>query len=311
MLHPPLELARRGSVEVAKQTTQNLGASMSHRNAPLTPTGRLAMIERVAAGTPQAHVAVQMGVSRTTVSKWWRRWLAEGEDGLTDRPSRPRRSPRRTSKRMERRICQMRRSKRWGPARIGMQLQLPASTVHRVLVRNGLNRLCWIDRPTGRVIRRYEREHPGELVHVDIKKVGKIPPGGGWKVHGRGHIKQRGRVGYTYLHCAVEDHSRVAYVEAHDNEQAETLLGFWRRAQDWFWARGMPIDEVLTDNGSNFRSRLFADLLGERAIKHRRTRPYRPQTNGKVERFNRTMVEEFLYAYKFRSEKQRRQRLDR
>jgi transposase InsO family protein len=268
------------------------------------------MIERIAAGTPQAHVAQQMLVSRATVSKWWRRWLAEGDEGLEDRTSRPRTCPTRTSKRLEDRVCRLRRSKRWGPRMISMHTGVPASTVHKILVRHGLNRLAWIDRPTGRVIRRYERAHPGELVHLDIKKVGRIPAGGGWRVRGRGQVKTR-RVGYTYLHCAVDDHSRVAYVEAHDNEQAETLVEFWGRAQNWFRARGMTVDEVMSDNGSNFRSRVFAEVLAKRAIKHRRTRPYRPQSNGKVERFNRTMADEFLYSFTFRSENERRRRLDR
>lgn len=284
---------------------------MSHRNARLTPAGRRMMIQRIEAGTPQAHVATQMGLSRATVSKWWCRYRTEGVAGLEDRSSRPRRSPTQTPKAVEDRICRLRQSKRWGPERLAMHTGVPSSTVHKILVRRGLNRLAWIDRPTGKVIRRYERAHPGELIHLDIKKVGRIPPGGGWKVHGRGKVRKRPRVGYTYLHVAVDDHSRVAYVEAHDNEQAVTLVGFWRRAQHWFWAKGMTVDEVLTDNGSNFRSDLFAEVLAERAIKHRRTRPYRPQTNGKVERFNRTISDEFLYAHKFRSENQRRHRLDR
>lgn len=286
---------------------------MSHRNARLTPAGRKMMVERVAAGTPQAHVAIQIGVSRATVAKWWRRWVAEGEAGLEDRSSRPHRSPTRTPARIEARVCRLRRSKRWGPELISLHTGIPSSTVHKILVRHGLNRLVWIDRPTGRVIRRYERAHPGELIHLDIKKVGKIPPGGGWKIHGRGstRAKKRRRVGYTYLHVAVDDHSRVAYVEAHDNEQAKTLVGFWRRARVWFRDNGMTVDEVLTDNGPNFRSGAFADELAEYRIKHRRTRPYRPQTNGKVERFNRTMADEFLYNYRFRSENERRRRLDR
>ena len=192
-----------------------------------------------------------------------------------------------------------------------MHTGVPSSTVHKILVRQGLNRLAWIDRPTGRVIRRYERSHPGELIHLDIKKVGQIPPGGGWRAHGRGQVKKRPRVGYTYLHVAVDDRSRVAYVEAHDNEQAITLASFWQRALDWFVDKGMTIEEVLTDNGSNFRSRLFADQLRCQGIKHRRTRPYRPQTNGKVERFNRTMTDEFLHNRRFRSENERRRRLDR
>ncbi|MGI9613913.1 MAG: IS481 family transposase [Acidimicrobiales bacterium] len=282
---------------------------MSHRNARLTPAGRKILIERIAAGRPIAHVAAEMGISRATAHKWWRRWQIEGTDGLQDRSSRPHRCPTRTRRVVEDRIVRLRRTRKWGPARISMLTGVPSSTVWAVLARRRLNRLAWMDRPTGRVIRRYERQHPGELVHLDIKKVGRIPPGGGWRVHGRGATKTR-RVGYTYLHVAVDDYSRVAYVEAHDNEKAETLVGFWRRAQDWFWTRGMPVDEVLTDNGGNFRSDDFADVLAERAIKHRRTRPYRPQTNGKAERFNRTMADEFLYARVFRSENERRQRLD-
>ena len=193
---------------------------------------------------------------------------------------------------------------------------VPAATVWRILKRNDLNRLAWIDRPTGRVIRRYERSSPGELVHLDVKKVGKIPPGGGWRAHGRGSAearrsKRRGPVGYTYLHVAIDDCSRVAYVEAHDNETAETLVGFWRNAQDWFWSNNMAVDEVLTDNGPNFGACAFAEVLAERAIVHRRTRPYRPQTNGKAERFNRTLTDEFLYNHRFRSENERRIRLKR
>ncbi len=284
---------------------------MSHRNARLTPAGRRTLVERVAAGTPQAHVAIQMGISRATVHKWWHRWLAEGDAGLEDRSSRPHRCPTRASRAVERRVCRLRRSRRWGPARISMHTGVPSSTVWQILARHGLNRLAWMDRPTGRVIRRYERAHPGELIHLDIKKVGKIPPGGGWRVRGRGARPKRPRVGYTYLHVAVDDHSRVAYVEAHDNEQAVTLVAFWQRAQAWFEARGMTVDEVLSDNGANFRSRHFAAELATRGIKHRRTRPYQPQSNGKAERFNRTLADEFLYARTFRSENERRQRLDR
>ena len=171
-----------------------------------------------AIGSPQeAHVARQMGLSRGTVAKWWHRWLAEGEAGLVDRSSRPRRCPRRTDARLEERVCRLRRSTRRGPVYLGARTGLPASTVWRILKRNGLNRLSWIDRPTGRVIRRYERSAAGELVHLDIKKVGKIPPGGGWRVHGRGSDRakranrsKRRPVGYTHLHVAIDDYSRVA-----------------------------------------------------------------------------------------------------
>ena len=147
-------------------------------------------------------------------------------------------------------MCRLRRSTRRGPVYLGARTGLPASTVWRILKRNGLNRLSWIDRPTRRVIRRYERSAPGELVHLDIKKVGKIPPGGGWRVHGRGSDRakranrsKRRPGGYTYLHVAIDDYSGVAYVEAHDNETAATLVGFWRRAQDWFWSNDMAVDE--------------------------------------------------------------------
>ncbi len=196
-----------------------------------------------------------------------------------------------------------------GPARIGLICGVPASTVHRVLVRHGLNRLRWMDRPTGRVIRRYEKDHPGELLHVDVKKIGKIPPGGGWWAHGRGKVKPR-RVGYSYLHVAVDDHSRLAYVEAHDDETAATTAGFLQRAIGWFSDRGVVVDAVMTDNGSAYRSRHVADVLTQRRIAHWFTRPYRPQTNGKVERFIRTLLDECAYARVYHSETARRHAID-
>ena len=290
---------------------------MSHANARLTPAGRLLLVQRVAAGEPQAEVARQMNLSRGTVAKWWGRWVEHGDCGLADRSSRPRRSPRRTDAKTEERICRLRRSTKRGPVYLSARTGVPASTVWRVLRRHGLNRLDRIDRPTGRVIRRYERSAPGELVHLDIKKVAKIPPGGGWRTHGRqspqARRSRRGprRGGYTYLHVAVDDYSRVAYVEALDNETAATLVQFWARAQDWFWANDMPVDAVMTDNGANFCSGLFAEQLAQRRITHLRTRPYRPQTNGKAERFNRTLSDEFLYNRRFRSETDRRIRLKR
>jgi len=161
---------------------------VSHRKAVLTPIGRLTLVERIALGRPAAHVASEMGVSRATTYKWWHRYVREGEAGLCDRSSRPLHSPRRTPARVERQIVVLRRRTKLGPIRIAIRLQMPASTMHRVLVRRHLNRLSWMDRPTGRVIRRYEHEHPGDLIHVDVKKLGRIPPGGGWRMHGRlGH----------------------------------------------------------------------------------------------------------------------------
>ena len=288
----------------------------ARRGAPrprLSPHSRLVMVERVQAGQSKTAVAAQMGCSRQTVDKWVGRYAAEGAAGLEDRSSRPHASPAKTPERVEKKICRLRRSGRLGPARLAGRVGVPASTVHRVLVRHGLNRLAWIDRPTGERVRRYEKAHPGELVHVDVKKVAKVPPGGGWRAHGRGSPKakraKRKRRGYTYLHVAVDDHSRVAYVEAHDNEKAVTAAAFWRNARDWFNRLNVGIDAVMTDNGRNFTSAKFAEALAENRTKHRLTRPYRPQTNGKVERFNRTLAEEFLYSYKFRSEPDRRRRL--
>ena len=273
---------------------------MLHRNAKLTPAGRRLLVDRIASGRPVAHVAAEMGVARQTAHRWWRRFVAEGESGLQDRSCRPRRSPRRTPRALERRIERLRRRQKLGPVRIGYRLGLAASTVYRVLCRLGLQRLSWLDRPTGRVIRRYEHLHPGDLLHMDIKKLGRIPPGGGWRAHGRGRAGARQRVGYAYIHSAVDDHSRLAYSEVLADERAVTVVAFWRRALAWFADRGVTAQAVLTDNGSAYRSADFARACLAAGIRHRRTRPYRPQTNGKVERFNRTLLEEWAYVRVYR-----------
>ena len=278
---------------------------MLHRNAKLTPAGRRLLVDRIASGRPVAHVAAEMGVARQTAHRWWRRFVAEGESGLQDRSCRPRRSPRRTPRALERRIERLRRRQKVGPVRIGYRLGLAASTVYRVLCRLGLQRLSWLDRPTGRVIRRYEHPHPGDLLHMDIKKLGRIPPGGGWRAHGRGRAGARQRVGYAYIHSAVDDHSRLAYSEVLADERAVTVVAFWRRALAWFADRGVTAQAVLTDNGSAYRSADFARACLAAGIRHRRTRPYRPQTNGKVERFNRTLLEEWAYVRVYRSEQAR------
>jgi transposase InsO family protein len=283
-----------------------------HANARLTPIGRLTMVMRIEAGRPVAHVAAEMGISRPTAYKWWHRWDELGAVGLVDRSSRPKSCPHQTTLAMESQIEELRRTLKLGPARIGYRLGVPPSTVHRVLTRLGINRLSWMDRPTGQAIRRYERERTGELVHVDIKKLGKIPDGGGWKVVGRQvgkkHNDSRKRIGYGYIHSAVDDHSRLAYSEILGNERKETASDFWLRAEAWFGELGIKVEEVLTDNGGCYRSKLFDQSLGD--IKHRRTRPYRPQTNGKVERFNRTMLEEWAYIRPYASEAQRVEAFD-
>ena len=280
-----------------------------HANARLTPLGRLTLVLRIEGGRPVAHVAHEMGISRPTAYKWWRRWREEGELGLVDRSSRAHHCPHQTSPEIEAQISELRTTLKLGPARIGYRLGVAPSTVHRVLTRLGLNCLKWMDRPTGRVIRRYERDSPGDLVHVDIKKLGRIPDGGGWKVLGRtaGRHNQnamhRTRPSYGFIHSAVDDHSRLAYSEILNDEKKETASAFWLRATRWFLEHGVVVKEVLTDNGSCYRSFDFRDALGE--VRHRWTRPYRPQTNGKVERFNRTMLEEWAYVRPYQSETER------
>lgn len=283
-----------------------------HRNARLTLWGRQELVRRVLSGTPVAHVAEAMNVSRPTAYKWWHRYLADpnGEWWL-DASSRPHRSPTQTPQAVEDRIVRLRRHHKLGPLRIAHRLGLPASTVYRVLQRRRLNRLAWMDRPTGRVIRRYEHPQPGDLIHVDIKKLGKVPPGGGWRVHGRQARPGRHRsTGYAYIHTAIDDHSRLAYSEIHDDETADTAAQFWARAHAFYATRGITVRAVLTDNGSCYRSRLFNAELAVTNTRHRYCRPYRPQTNGKVERFNRTLLDEWAYVRPYRSEAERRRRLD-
>lgn len=281
---------------------------MSHRNARLTVHGRRLLVERVAAGRPVAHVAAEMGVSRTTAHKWVRRWHQEGEEGLHDRSSRPHTTPHRTPAATEARVCQLRQDRKLGPARIGPILGLPPSTVHRILVRHGLSRLAWLDRPTGQVIRRYERDRPGELIHVDVKKLGRIPDGGGWRVLGRQACPDRRRqTGFDYIHSAVDDHTRIAYSEVHADEQADTCAAFLRRAAAWFTSIGIDrIQRVLTDNAWAYRkSTAWRHALADLGATGKLTRAYRPQTNGKVERLNRTLLDEWAYIRPYTSNDER------
>jgi transposase InsO family protein len=279
-----------------------------HRNAPLTETGRLRLARCVVDDNwPLRRAAERFQVSVTTAKRWADRYRQHGEAGMADRSSRPHACPRRTPTRTERRIIKVRVLRRWGPARIAGLLRLVPSTVHRVLTRYGLARLAHLDRATGRVIRRYERDRPGELVHVDIKKLGNIPDGGGHKVLGRqAGRKTRSGAGYSYVHTAVDDHSRLAYSEILTDEKKETAVAFWGRAQAFFASCGITVERVLTDNGSCYKSRLWRDALAAAGITHKRTRAYRPQTNGKVERFNRTLLDEWAYTRPYRSEQQRR-----
>jgi transposase InsO family protein len=268
-------------------------------------------------GRPVAHVAAELGVSRATGYKWWRRWREEGPAGLRSRSSRPRTSPAKAPDDVEQRVLALRRERRLGPARIAGILGLAPSTVHRILTRHGMPRLAWLDRPTGIPVR-YERARPGELVHVDIKKLGRLREGGGWRVHGRGSeiarrqhaaLSRGEKVGLEFVHTAVDDHSRLAYSEVLPDEQATTAVAFWARAQAFFADHGITVERVLTDNGSCYRSRHWRDQLAAAGIQHKRTPPYRPQTNGKVERLNRTLLTEWAYARPYDSGQERTEAL--
>lgn len=292
---------------------------MSHRNAPLSETGRLRLARCVVEdGWPLRRAAERFQVSATTAARWAGRYRAAGSAGMADRSSRPHHSPARTPTRTERRIIKIRVLRRWGPARIGYLLGLHPSTVHRVLTRYRMARLRWLDRPTGQVIRRIESSRCGDLVHVDVKKLGKIPAGGGWRMLGRSAGRRNWRAdtssgqrskhgdplhGHHFLHTALDGHSRLAYSELLSNERKETAAAFWRRANMWFSEHGIDVRKVLTDNGSCYRSHAFKDAL--EGIEHRRTRPYRPQTNGKVERFHRTLADEWAYARLYTSDTER------
>jgi transposase InsO family protein len=278
---------------------------VSHANATLTPRGRLLLARCVVdQHWTLRRAAERFQTSATTAGRWAGRYREHGAAGMSDRSSRPHRSPLRTPTRLERRIIKVRVIRRWGPARIGFLLGVHPSTVYRVLSRYGMARLTWLDRPTGRVIRRYEHAAPGDLVHVDVKKLGRIPDGGGWRIHGRAARPGRKRgQGYSYLHTAVDDHSRLAYSELLTDERQETAAAFWARAHGYFTRCGITVRRVLTDNGSCYRSRAFAAALGD--IAHKRTRPYRPATNGKVERFHRTLLEEWAYGRSYASNSER------
>jgi transposase InsO family protein len=274
----------------------------------------LLLVQRVLQlGWTVSMAAEAQGCSAATGYKWVRRFQAEGLEGLHDRSSRPLRCPMRLSPSREAAILARREATLEGPHRIAWALGEAPATVHRVLRRMGAPRLRDLDRPTRQVVR-YERDRPGELVHVDIKKQGRIPPGGGWRVHGpqlrAGSRHHRGQ-GYDFVHAAIDDRSRLAYAEILPDERKETACGFMTRALRFYASHGIAVERVLTDNGSCYRSKDFARVLNAAGISHRRTRPYRPQTNGKVERFNQTLKWEWAYARAYETNASRTEELSR
>lgn len=281
-----------------------------HPNAPLTPEGRRRMVVCVVErGWTVEATADRFQVDAKTVRKWRDRWLAEGDAGLVDRSSRPHWSPNRTSEQLQRRVIQLRRQRRWGADHIAVEVGLAASTVQRILNQAGLGRLDRGDRATsGQPVRRYQRELPGELIHVDVKKIAGIPDGGGWRVRGRGYPGEDSasrRVGYRFIHSAVDDCTRIAYSEIHSDEKAITAAEFWRRATAWFRTIGIDPQRVITDNGSCYKSGLWHRACRATGVEVKKTRPRRPQTNGKVERFHRTLLEEWAYIRPWTSETER------
>lgn len=294
---------------------------MSHRNARLTVHGRLLLVKRVREeGWAVAHAAKAMGISRQCAHRWLRRYDEHGADGLRDRSSRPHRSPRATPPAVVERILACRREHRRGQDWIGAELGVPARTVSRVLRRQGAAYLHHLDPMTGQEIRsskataiRYERTRPGELVHIDVKKLGKIPDGGGWRAHGRavGNRDRKTPIGYDYVHSMVDDHSRLAYSEIHEDEKATTCAGFVLRAAAYFAAMGVErIERVMTDNAFAYRhGRAFLDAVAEIGAVQKFIRPHCPWQNGKVERFNRTLQTEWAYRHVFTSNQQRRDAL--
>jgi transposase InsO family protein len=244
---------------------------------------------------------------------------------MQDRSSRPHHSPNKTQPALVRKVVHLRWKKRLGPVGIGAQLEMPASTVHAVLTRCRINRLSHVDVRSGEPARRYEHEHPGSLIHVDVKKLGNIPDGGGWRYVGRFQgernravtAKRTGKrgtagdmiTGTAFVHTVIDDHSRVAYAEIHNDETATTAVAVLRRAVSWFAARGVTVERVLSDNGSAYRSLAWRDACTELSIHPKRTRPYRPQTNGKIERFHRTLAEGWAYSRHYNSESARRNAL--
>jgi transposase InsO family protein len=276
----------------------------------LTVHGRRLLVHRVRElGMPVAHVARAMGVSRQCAHRWVARFDAEGEAGLCDRSSRPHSMPTRTAPEIEAGVLAARREHRRGQDWLGPELGVSARTVSRILRRHNVPRLAVCDPMTGEVIRAsktttrtYERERPGELTHMDVKKIGRIPDGGGWRAHGRGKDRHKGRsrVGYDYVHSIVDDHSRFAYSEILPDEQAATCAAFFARALDQFAEHGVHVEAVMTDNHWSYtKSRSLRELLTDAQIKHVLIKPHCPWQNGKVERFNRTLQTEWAYRHVF------------
>ena len=289
---------------------------MSHGSARLTVHGRRLIVQRHQQGWKQAHIAAAMGVSRKCVKTWINRFAAEGEPGLATRSSRPHSMPTKTSAETEAKVLAARAEYREGPDVLGPRVGVAPRTVSRILRRHQVPVLADCDRLTGDLIRaskkttiRYERDSPGELVHMDVKKIGRIPEGGGWRAHGLQATQaakcKRGKIGSDYVHSLVDDHSRLAYSEVLADEKGPTCAGFLARAIDFFAAHGITrIQRLITDNAWAYRYSL-REVCAQNGIRQKFIKPHCPWQNGKVERFNRTLATEWAYRQVYTSNDQR------
>lgn len=290
---------------------------MVHRNARLAEAGRLILVQRVLSGRPVAHVAKELGVSRQCAHRWVSRFRLSGPSGLRDRSSRHRSHPATTSPAVRSRLLELRRSERLGRDELARLVGVSPSTVSRIIARAGLPALHDLDPVTGVRIRasrrtrlRYERERPGDLIHIDVKKLGRIPAGGGWRLDGPDvidhHSSRPRRVGFDYIHVAVDDHSRLAFARILPDEKGTTCAAFLAEAAAFFADHGITIRSVMTDNAMNYRrSRDFKTMLTALGVTHVLTRPHSPWQNGKAERFNRTLQDGWAYRHPFLSNQDR------
>ena len=284
---------------------------MAHRNAKLTLSGKLVLVDRVRRQRMSvAQASYMLGVSRATGFKWLRRFRELGAAGLEEQSSKPRSSPRAFSRSVRDEICTLRRTSGRGPLQIAWHLGISCSAVHKILEQHGMSRLKWMDRTTREVVR-YEHERPGDLLHLDVKKLWRIPPGGGrfaeLTSEGGGRISRVGKRGWGYelVHVAIDDFSRWLYVEILPDQTAATTVAFLDRAVAHFAALGVTVRRVLTDNGANYRSKLLRCFARKQHIVLKRTRPYRPQTNGKAERVIQTLLREWAYQRPYSSNEER------
>lgn len=274
-----------------------------HKNAPLTPAGREAMVRRVLAGESPRAVATALGLSRKTVHKWVARYRAEGVGGLVDRSSRPHRSPRKTAAAISAKIIEL-RHQRWTEAQVASETGVSKATVARILAAVGLNRLKALEPPEP--VRRYERATPGELIHLDTKKLGRIK-GFGHRITGRhpGAVNRHRGIGWEAVHVCIDDASRIAFAQMLADERKDSAVAFLRAAVAYYAHLGVRIERVMTDNGSCYRSRDFRDACKALGLRQIFTRPYTPRTNGKAERFIQTALREWAYARPYHHSDQR------